>query len=86
MIIGTSACWASIMLTLTMPEKIGPMITYGSSSIAFCICERAKKQAMPTGRATSATGGLTDEKCRRVQYLVTQFRIELWRIIKPVGH
>src|SRR5262245_7332519 len=29
------------MLTLTMPEKLGPRITYGSSSIAFCICERA---------------------------------------------
>src|SRR6185369_1754786 len=41
MIIGISACAASIMLTLMMPEKIGPRITYGSSSIAFCICERA---------------------------------------------
>src|ERR1043165_3196256 len=41
MICGISACCASIMLTLTMPEKIGPRITYGSSSIAFCICERA---------------------------------------------
>src|SRR3954468_22960175 len=41
MIWGISACCASIMDTFTMPEKIGPRITYGSSSIAFCICERA---------------------------------------------
>src|ERR1043165_4205082 len=41
MICGISACAASIADTFTMPEKIGPRITYGSSSIAFCICERA---------------------------------------------
>src|ERR1044072_610424 len=41
MICGISDCAASIADTFTMPEKIGPRITYGSSSIAFCICERA---------------------------------------------
>ena len=38
---GISAFFTMSSVTLTLPERIGPKITYGSPSIAFCICARA---------------------------------------------
>src|SRR5436190_11184021 len=38
---GISAFFTMSSVTLTLPERIGPKIMYGSPSIAFCICARA---------------------------------------------